>query len=66
MVGLLGVPVGMKCHDTLCYVAAGSSVTAIDIRTMQKVSTAAVQPPKIHSFELLASKCLICTGGEDK
>ncbi|XP_077233710.1 uncharacterized protein LOC143875999 [Tasmannia lanceolata] len=61
-----GAPVAMKCHETLCYVAAGSSVTAIDLRTMQKVSTAAIHLPKLYSFEILASKSLICTGGDEK
>lgn len=66
MVGFPGTPAGMECHETLCYVAAGSSVTAIDIRTMQKVCTVAVHPPKIHSFKMLPSKWLMCTGGEEK
>lgn len=61
-----GPPVGMKCHDTQCYIAAGSSVTAVDLRTMQKVSTTAVHLPKMYSFEMLPSKWLICTGGDDK
>ncbi|XP_072998742.1 uncharacterized protein [Typha latifolia] len=59
-------PVAMRCHDTLCYVAAGSHVTAIDLRTMQKAFTAAVHNPKMYSFDMLPSKWLICTGGKDK
>ncbi|XP_020250255.1 katanin p80 WD40 repeat-containing subunit B1-like isoform X2 [Asparagus officinalis] len=65
-VGFPGTPAGMECHETLCYVAAGSSVAAIDIRTMQKVCTIAVHPPKIRSFKMLPSKWLMCTGGEEK
>ncbi|XP_058110673.1 ribosome biogenesis protein YTM1-like isoform X2 [Magnolia sinica] len=61
-----GALVGIKCHEALCYIAAGSSVTAIDLRTMRKVSTAAIHQPKLYSFESLPSKSLICTGGDDK
>ncbi|KAL0350923.1 UNVERIFIED_CONTAM: hypothetical protein Sradi_4241500 [Sesamum radiatum] len=55
-------PVGMKCHEKLVYVAAGSSVIAIDLRTMHRVFTL-VQQAQIHSFEFLPSKSLLCTGG---
>lgn len=55
-------PVGMKCHESLLYVAAGSSVTAVDLRTMHKTFTLA-QQEKIHSFESLPSKSLLFTGG---
>lgn len=61
-----GPPVAMKCHDALCYIAAGSLVTAIDLRTMRKAFTGAIHPPKLYSFEMLPSKWLICTGGEDR
>ncbi|PIN16330.1 Nucleosome remodeling factor, subunit CAF1/NURF55/MSI1 [Handroanthus impetiginosus] len=64
-VGMTSVPispVGVKCHESLLYVAAGSSVTAVDLRTMQRVFTV-VQQVKIHSFDLLPSKSLLCTGG---
>ncbi|XP_027923055.1 general transcriptional corepressor TUP1-like isoform X5 [Vigna unguiculata] len=37
MTSVPGTPVNMKCHESLLYVAAGSSVTAVDLRTMQKV-----------------------------
>ncbi|KAK4417690.1 hypothetical protein Salat_2181700 [Sesamum alatum] len=55
-------PVGMKCHEKLVYVAAGTSVIAIDLRTMHRVFTL-VQQAQIHSFEFLPSKFLLCTGG---
>ncbi|KAL5582368.1 hypothetical protein UlMin_014810, partial [Ulmus minor] len=58
-----GAPVNIKCHESLLYVAAGSSVVTIDLRTMQKVNTAAVHQSKLYSFEALPSKSLICTGG---
>ncbi|XP_068647468.1 uncharacterized protein [Aristolochia californica] len=59
-------PVGMKCHEMLSFVAAGSSVVVIDFRTMRKVATVAVHEPKLYSLEFLSSKHLICTGGKDK
>ncbi|KAK9272757.1 hypothetical protein L1049_003134 [Liquidambar formosana] len=68
-VGMTSVPrapVGMKCHESLLYVAAGSSVITIDLRTMQKVITAAICQPKLYSFEIMPSKSLICTGGIGK
>lgn len=66
MTSVTGQPIAMKCHDTLCYIAGGSFVTAIDLRTMQRAFTAAVHGPKIYSFQMLPSKCLMCTGGKDK
>ncbi|KAJ1386882.1 WD40/YVTN repeat-like-containing domain superfamily [Sesbania bispinosa] len=63
MTSVPGAPVNMKCHESLLYVGAGASVTAIDLRTMQKVITAAVHQPKLYSFDVFPSKSLICTGG---
>ena len=37
MTSVLSTPVGMKCDESLLYVAAGSSVATIDLRTMQSV-----------------------------
>ncbi|CAA0828440.1 Unknown protein [Striga hermonthica] len=59
---LPGVPVGMKCHESLVYVATGSSMLAVDLRTMSRAFMA-VHEGNIHSFEFLPSKSLICTGG---
>lgn len=61
-----GVPVDMKCHESLLFVAAGSSVVTIDLRTMQKVITAAINQPMLYSFAIMPSKSLICTGGNGK
>lgn len=61
-----GTAVGLRCHESLLYVAAGSSVVTIDLRTMQRVNTAAICQPKLYSFEILPTKSLICTGGKDK
>lgn len=61
-----GVPLGMKFKGAICYVAGSSSVTAIDIRTMQTVATVAVQKPDLLAFEMLPSGSTICTGGSDK
>ncbi|XP_057447605.1 uncharacterized protein LOC130739346 isoform X2 [Lotus japonicus] len=63
MTSFRGAPVNMKCHESLLYVAAGSSVTAVDLRTMQKVITVAVDQSKLYSFDAFPSKSLICTGG---
>lgn len=66
MTSMVGLPIDMKCHESLCYVAAASSVTTIDLRTMRKVFTAAVHRPKFCSFQMLPSKFLVCTGGDEK
>lgn len=66
MSSVAGSPIDMKCHESLLYVAAGSSVVAIDLRTMQRVTTAAVHLPNLCSFAIAPSKSLICTGGVGK
>ncbi|KHN45482.1 TAF5-like RNA polymerase II p300/CBP-associated factor-associated factor 65 kDa subunit 5L [Glycine soja] len=66
MASVPGTPVNMKCHESLLYVAAGSSATAFDLRTMQKVITAAVHQPKLCSFDAIPSKYLIRTGGDGR
>ncbi|KAL2335549.1 hypothetical protein Fmac_016762 [Flemingia macrophylla] len=66
MTSVPGTPVNMKCHESLLYVAAGPTVTAVDLRTMQKVITAAVHRPKMCSFDAVPSKYLICTGGDSR
>ncbi|CAK9162873.1 unnamed protein product [Ilex paraguariensis] len=63
MTSVPGASVGMKCHEALLYVAAGSSVSIIDLRTMRKVCTIASRQSNLYSFEFLPSKSLICTGG---
>ncbi|TYI86317.1 hypothetical protein E1A91_D04G056900v1 [Gossypium mustelinum] len=68
-VGLTSVrrkPVDMKCHENLLYVAADSSVIVLDLRIMQKVSTAAICKPNIYSLTIMPSKSLVCTGGLNK
>ncbi|EEF45018.1 conserved hypothetical protein [Ricinus communis] len=65
MTALPGTPMDIKCHSLL-YVASGASVVTVDLRTMQKVITAAIYLPKLYSFGFLPSKSLICTGGDGK
>ncbi|XP_068303612.1 uncharacterized protein [Pyrus communis] len=65
MTSTLGAPIDMKCHEHLVYVAAGSSVTAIDLRTMQKVVIAAVDA-KLYSFQARPSKSLFCIGSHGR
>nr|GLL38468.1 F-box/WD repeat-containing protein sel-10-like [Ipomoea trifida] len=61
MTTLPGTPVAMKCHESLVYVAAGSSVVGIDLITMNKVLTLKHEED-IHSFQMVPLKSLICTG----
>ncbi|KAH0973737.1 hypothetical protein GBA52_025893 [Prunus armeniaca] len=61
MTSVLGAPIDIKCHEQLVYVAAGSSVVAIDLRTMQKVVIATVDA-RLYSFQATPSKSLFCVG----
>ncbi|KAL6838749.1 hypothetical protein ACP4OV_031463 [Aristida adscensionis] len=61
-----GPPIAMKCYQSVCYIAAGSEVTAIDLRTMKKASVLALPNHRILSCEMLPSEWLICTGTKDK
>lgn len=56
-----GAPKAMKCHESLIYIAAGTSVVAIDIRTMRQVFKVNHQE-EVHSFQMLPEKSLMCTG----
>ncbi|XP_047322463.1 dynein assembly factor with WDR repeat domains 1-like [Impatiens glandulifera] len=63
---VVGSPVGMKCQGPIVYIAAGTSVVAIDLRTMQRAFTAETHLSKLCSFDIVASKHLLCTGGIDR
>ncbi|XP_038904795.1 uncharacterized WD repeat-containing protein alr2800-like [Benincasa hispida] len=63
LTSLAGAPINLKCHESLVYVATTSSVIAIDLRTMQKVLTAAAYQPFLYSFDMIPSKSVLCTGG---
>ncbi|XVE83843.1 hypothetical protein DITRI_Ditri16bG0120200 [Diplodiscus trichospermus] len=66
MTSVAGAPVDMKCDEALLYVAAGSSVVVVDLRTMQKVNATAICQPRLYSFAIMPSKSLVCTGGFGK
>ncbi|KAF0916042.1 hypothetical protein E2562_000671 [Oryza meyeriana var. granulata] len=61
-----GAPIAVKCHESLCYIASGSEVTAIDLRTMKKASVLVLHDHRILSCDMLPSEWLICTGIKDK
>ncbi|KAF5769887.1 putative transcription factor WD40-like family [Helianthus annuus] len=63
MTSVPGVPVGMKCHDSLLYIAFGSSIGAVDLRTMKTVFRTSTNEGKLYSFDIMPSKFLACTGG---
>ncbi|CAN0857678.1 F-box protein MET30 [Linum grandiflorum] len=66
MITVPGAPVDMKFCESLLYVASGSSVVTIDLRTMQKVGVPAICQSNLFSFAMLPSKHLFCTGGINK
>ncbi|KAL6143425.1 hypothetical protein ACLB2K_054120 [Fragaria x ananassa] len=66
-VGMTSVPsplVNMKCHEQLLYLAAGSSVVVIDLRTMRQVISYSIDE-KLYSFEAMPSKSLFCVGSNN-
>ncbi|KAD7479511.1 hypothetical protein R6Q59_008337 [Mikania micrantha] len=63
MSSVSGVPVGMKCHDSLVYIAYGSSIGAVDLRTMKTAFRTSTNQGRLYSFDILPSKYLACTGG---
>ncbi|KAI4389063.1 hypothetical protein MLD38_001327 [Melastoma candidum] len=65
MTSLSGSPVNVICHECLLYIASGSNVSAIDLRTMGTVLTVAAAETELCSFQMVPSKSLICTGHYD-
>ncbi|CAN1845148.1 hypothetical protein LINPERHAP1_LOCUS37736 [Linum perenne] len=66
MISVPGVPVDMKSCESLLYIASGSSVVTIDLRSMQKVGVPAMYQSNLLSFAMVPSKPLFCTGGIGK
>lgn len=61
-----GVPVGLKSEGSLCYIGGGTTVRAIDLRTMCTVATLALHEPGLLTFAVSPSGTSICTGGLDR
>ena len=61
-----GMPVGLKSVGPISYVGAGTTVKAVDLRTMCTVATVSSQEPSVLTFALSPSGTSICTGGSDK
>ncbi|XP_071706208.1 histone acetyltransferase type B subunit 2-like isoform X2 [Rutidosis leptorrhynchoides] len=64
---VVGVPVGIKCHNSLIYIAAGSTIEAVDLRTMKtSFRTSTKNQGKLYSFDINPSKFLACAGGHGR
>lgn len=61
-----GMTVGLKSVGSVCYVAGGTTVKAIDLRTMCTVATISSHEPGVLTFAVNPSGTSICTGGIDK
>lgn len=61
-----GMPVGLKSVGSVCYVGGGTTVKAIDLRTMCTVATLSSHEPGVLTFAVNPSGTSICTGGIDK
>lgn len=61
-----GIPVGLKSVDSICYVGGGTTIKAVDLRTMCTVATVASHASGVLTFSVSPSGTGICTGGSDK
>lgn len=61
-----GVPVGLTCKGSLCFVAGGVSFMIIDVRLMKTIASVTAHGSGIVNFSVSSSGEAICTGGQDK
>lgn len=61
-----GVPVGLVCKESMCYVAGGSNLMLLDLRSMQTIATIAAHKCGILNFSTPVSGEAVCTGGAEK
>jgi hypothetical protein len=61
-----GMPVGLKSVGPICYIGAGYTVKAVDLRTMCTVATVSSHKPSVLTFAVSPSGTSMCTGGSDK
>lgn len=61
-----GVPVGLVCKESMCYVAGGSTLMSVDLRSMQTITTIEAHKCGILNFSMPASGNGVCTGGVER
>jgi len=61
-----GMPVGLKSVGSICYIGGGTTVKAVDLRTMCTVATVSSHEPGVLTFAVNPSGTSVCTGGSDK
>ncbi|KAG0604502.1 hypothetical protein M758_10G176600 [Ceratodon purpureus] len=61
-----GMPVGLKSVGPICYIGTGTTVKAVDLRTMCTVATVSAHEHSVLTFAVSPSGTNICTGGSDK
>uniref|UniRef100_F6HRC2 Enolpyruvate transferase domain-containing protein n=1 Tax=Vitis vinifera TaxID=29760 RepID=F6HRC2_VITVI len=68
MSSVLDAPVDMKCYESLLFVAAGSSVSTIDLRTMQRVMTTScgTEDGLVWFRDFTDATCPVSSSHEDK
>ena len=68
MTSVLDAPVDMKCYESLLFVAAGSSVSIIDSRTMQRVITTScgTEDGLVWFRDFTDATCPVSSSHEDK
>ena len=68
MTSVLDAPVDMKCYESLLFVAAGSYVSIIDLRTMQRVITTScgTEDGLVWFRDFTDATCPVSSSHEDK
>ncbi|MCO5564746.1 hypothetical protein L7F22_018414 [Adiantum nelumboides] len=60
------VPVGLACKESICYVAGGSTLILVDLRSMLTITTIGAHNCGILDFSMPVSGNVVCTGGAEK
>ena len=68
MTSVLDAPMDMRCYESLFFVAAGSSVSTIDLRTMQRVITTScgTEDGLVWFRDFTDATCPVSSSHEDK
>jgi hypothetical protein len=61
-----GIPKGLVCKGSTCYVAGGSSFMLSDFRSMSTVASVSAHESGILSFATSSCGEIICTGGVEE
>ena len=63
---IAGVPIGLVCKGSTCYVAGGSTFMISDFRSMSAMASVSAHESGILSFAMSPCGEIICTGGVEE